>query len=169
MGIFRFIRRGKNTKEDMQRVTECLESIKCKVADKVGVSNFIEYEDNCVAFSGTKEDSDLLLEIYMTKCKGKSYLSGSLDDDVTWDEFDFDSQLEFENIIADYISEKFNRTIKTIIETKKHDYIRIAEYYLDKETNEWILISDNKVSNSTIKSFINKDSLEEKIKEYYLR
>ena len=61
-----------------------------------------------------------------------------------------------------------NRTIKTITETKKHKYVRVKEYFLDKETNEWVLMYDEKMSWLIARPFITEDSVTEEIKEYHI-
>ena len=70
--------------------------------------------------------------------------------------------------IVEYICERINRIIKTITETKKHKYIRVKEYYLDKETNDWVLMYDEKMSWLIARPFITEDSVTEEIKEYQI-
>ena len=98
---------------------------------------------------------DYTLELYM-------------DDHFEWKEWDFKSQDDFENAIVEYLCKRINRTIKTVTEMKRHKYIRVTEYTLNKETNEWILTSDEKVSNLIMRLVITEDSFTEIIKEYHL-
>lgn len=51
---------------------------------------------------------------------------------------------------------------------EKHKYVRVTEYYLDKETNEWVLMSDDKLSWLIARPFMTEDSVTEEIKEYCL-
>ena len=118
--------------------------------------------------SGTEENYDLYVSVGVYKKGKKEYFSVYMDDHFEWDEFDYDSQEEFEDSIVEYICERINRTIKTITETKKHKYVRVTEYYLDKETNEWVLMYDEKMSWLIARPFITEDSVTEEIKEYQI-
>lgn len=148
--------------------TECLGNIKRKIAAKTGVSRFIDLGTTSTAFSGTIDSYDLYISLYVTKKRSKDYLCAYMADHFEWYEWNFDSQHEFEDRIVEYFCKYINRTIKTITETKRHKYIKVTEYYLDKETNEWILLSKEKVSNLFIRPFIEDDSITEEIKEYHL-
>ena len=105
----------------------------------------------------------------IVKKRGKDYLYAYMDDHFEWYEWDYASQNEFEDKIVEYFCENINRTIKTITETKRHKYVRVTEYYLVKETNEWVLISDDKVSWLIMRPFIEADDITEEIKEYHLQ
>ena len=89
------------------------------------------------AFSGTIDNYDLYISLDIIKKRGKDYLCAYMNDHFEWYEWDYESQNEFEDKIVEYFCENINRTIKTVTETKRHKYVRITEYYLDKETNEW--------------------------------
>ena len=80
-----------------------------------------------------KDNMELMLEICTQKCDGKKYLYASLDDEVSWQEWDFDSLDEFENNIIEYIVNRVNRTIKTVIKKVKHKSYQETIYYLDEE------------------------------------
>ncbi len=147
---------------------ECLENIKRKIAEKTKISNFIDLGETSAAFSGTVDNYDLYISLDVIKKRGKDYLYAYMEDHFEWYEWDYDSQNEFEDKIVEYFCEYINRTIKTITETKRHKYVRVTEYYLDKETNEWILMSDDKVSWLIMRPFIEDDGITEEIKEYHL-
>ena len=146
----------------------CLDNIKKKITGKIGISNFIDLDETSAAFSGTIDNYDLYISLDIVKKRGKDYLYAYMDDHFEWYEWDYGSQNEFEDKIIEYFCENINRTIKTITETKRHKYVRVTEYYLDKETNEWVLISDDKVSWLIMRPFIGEDSITEEIKEYHL-
>ena len=147
---------------------ECLDNIKKKIAEKIGISNFINLSETSAAFSGTIDNYDLYISLDTVKKRGKDYLCAYMEDHFEWYEWDYKSQNEFEEKIVEYFCEYINRTIKTVTETKRHKYVRVTEYYLDKEANEWILISDDKVSWLIMRPFIEEDSITEEIKEYHL-
>ena len=148
---------------------KCLENIKRKISEKIGISNFIDLDETSAAFSGTIDNYDLYISLDTVKKRGKDYLYAYMGDRFEWYEWEFKSQNEFEDKIVEYFCTYINRTIKTITETKRHKYVRVTEYYLDKETNEWILMSDDKVSWLIMRPFIEADDITEEIKEYHLQ
>ena len=150
------------------KAKECLANIKRKIAEKSGISKCIELDDLSAAFSGTAESYDLYVSLDVIQKRNKTYLYAYMEDRLEWNEWNYKSQDEFENSIVEYICEKINRTIKTITETKRHKYVRVTQYYLDKETNEWILMSDDKAAWLIMRPFIENDSITEEIKEYHL-
>ena len=141
MSLFKFFHATKTYEEDIQREKDCITRIKHAVSQKCGIDNFIDYDDFTVAFAGSKDNMELMLEISTQKCDGKKYLYASLDDEVSWQEWDFDNLDEFENNIIDHIANRVNRTIKTVTEVKNKSF-RIASYYLD-ENGEWICFEDH--------------------------
>lgn len=147
---------------------ECLANIKRKITEKTEISNFVDLGETNAAFSGTVDNYDLYISLDVVKKRSKEYLYAYMEDHFEWYEWDYDSQNEFEDKIVEYFCTYINRTIKTITETKRHKYVRVTEYYLDKETNEWVLISDEKVSWLIMRPFIEEDSITEEIKEYQL-
>ncbi len=147
---------------------ECLENIKRKIFEKTGISKCIDLDETSVAFSGTVDNYDLYLSLSVIEKNGKNHLYAYMEDRLDWNEKEFHSQDEFENAIVAFICPKINRTIKTITETKRHKYIRVTEYYLDKETNEWVLMSDDKLSWLIMRPIIEEDSITEEIKEYHI-
>ena len=148
---------------------ECLANIKRKITQKTEISNFVDLGETSAAFSGTVDNYDLYISLDVVKKRGKEYLYAYMEDHFEWYEWDFDSQSEFEDKIVEYFCTYINRTIKTITETKRHKYVRVTKYYLDKETNEWILLSDDKVSWLIMRPFIEADDITEEIKEYHLQ
>lgn len=164
--VFKRLFKRKNLIEKNPKV--CLENIKRKIAEKSGISKCIELDDLSAAFSGTIDNYDLYISLDIIKKRGKDYIYAYMGDHFEWYEWEFDSLNEFEDKIAEYFCENINRTIKTITETKRHKYIRVTEYYLNKETNEWILMSDDKISWLIIRPFIEADDITEEIKEYHI-
>ncbi len=114
MSLFKFFRTAKITEDDIQRADGCVARIKQAVSQKCGIDDFIDCDDSTVAFARTKENKELLLEISVAKCGDKKYLYASVDDEVSWQEWDFDNLDEFENDIIDYIVNRVNRTVKTV-------------------------------------------------------
>ena len=164
--MFRSFTKPKNTTH--KKPKECLDNIKRKIAERTNVSNFVDLGETSAAFSGTVDHYDLYISLDVVKKRGKEYLYAYMEDRFEWYEWDYDSQKEFEDKIVEYFCERINRTIKTITETKRHQYVRVTEYYLDKETNEWILMSDDKVSWPIMRPFVETDDITEEIKEYHL-
>jgi hypothetical protein len=147
---------------------ECLSNIKRKIAEKTGISKYVDLGETSAAFSGTADHYDLYISLDVIRKRGKDYLHAYMEDHFEWYEWDYGSQNEFEDKIVAYFCEKINRIIKTITETKRHKYVRITEYYLEKKTNEWVLMSDDKVSWLIMRPFIKEDSITEEINEYHL-
>ncbi len=142
MGFFNFFHTTKTYDEDIKREKECLANIKSAVSEKCGLSNFIDYNDFSVAFAGSKDNMELFLVICTQKCDGKKYLYASVDDEVSWQEWDFDNLAEFESHVAEYIINRVNRTIKTVTKKVKHRSYQKSIYYLDEikifcKTNGW--------------------------------
>lgn len=169
MRLFKFFHATKTFEEDIQREKDCIARIKQAVSQKCGIDNFIDYDAVTVAFAGSKDNMELLLEICTQKCEGKKYLYASLDDEVSWQAWDFDNLDEFENHIVEYIANRVNRTIKTVTQKVKHKRYQETVYYLDEETNEWVLLEDNQTEDKLICFIIsNKTETEETIKTYKL-
>lgn len=140
MPLFKFFHAAKTHEEDIQREKDCITKIKQAVSQKCGIHHFIDYDEVTVAFAGSKDSMELMLEISTQKYDGKNYLYASVDDEVSWQEWDFDNLDEFENNIIDYIANRVNRTIKTVTEIKNKSF-RIASYYLD-DTGKWVCFED---------------------------
>lgn len=169
MGLFNFFHASKTSEKDIQREKDCITRIKNSVSQKCEIDNFIEYDDFTVAFSGSKDNMELLLEICTQKCEGKKYLYASVDDEISWQEWDFDNTDGFENNIIEYIANRVNRTIKTVIQKEKHKSFEEDVYYLDQDTNEWILIEKHKYEDKlTCLILANKTETTETIKTYKL-
>lgn len=167
MKLLRTFHSSNPSDEDLAKVDNCLCNIKNKISEQSGVSDFLEYENGCIAFSGNKDNPELFFDLDILKSEGKYNLYADIDDEVSWYEWDFKSLEQFENAIVEYIAPLINRTIKTVTEKKKHKYLRYARYYLS-DNNEWILIDENIVDYLIIRLFLFKDSIKEEIKEYRL-
>lgn len=167
MGLFKLFHATKRYEEDARREVDCVARIKQAVSQKCGIEHFVDYDEGTVAFAGSKDNMELMLEICTQKCDGKNYLYASVDDEVSWQEWDFDNLNEFENNIIDYIANRVNRTIKTVTEVKNKSF-RIASYYLD-DNGEWVCFEDHS-SDSKWFYFITSHLTEssEKIKTYKL-
>ncbi len=111
MSLFKFFRTVKITEDDVQRANDCVARIKQAVSQRCGIDNFINCDNSTVAFAGSKDNMELLLEISIAKCDSRKYLYASIDDEVSWQEWDFDNLDEFENDIVDYIANRVNRTV----------------------------------------------------------
>ena len=169
MALFKFFHATKTLEEDIQREKDCILRIKNAVSQKCGIDKFVDYDDFTVAFAGSKDNMELMLEICTQKCQGKKYLYASVDDEVSWQEWDFNNLDEFENNIIEYIANRVNRTIKTVIKKVKHKSYQKTVYYLNNETNEWVLMEDDQTEDTFV-CFIaaNKTETEETIKTYKL-
>ena len=169
MALFKFFHTTKTFEEDVQRENDCILRIKNAVSQKCGIDNFINHDNFTVAFAGSKDNMELLLEICTQKYDGKKYLYASVDDEVSWQEWDFDNLDEFENNIIEHIANRVNRTVKTVIKKVKHKSYQETVYYLDNETNEWVLMEDDQTEDKLV-CFIaaNKTETEETIKIYKL-
>ena len=137
MSVFKFFHTTKIYEEDRQREKDCVARIKQAVSQKCGVYNFIDYDDFTVAFAGSKDNFGLLLEICIQKIYGKKYLYASVDDEVSWQECDFDNLEDFENNIIDYIANRVNRTIKTITEVDNNKF-KVSSYYMNENGGDTI-------------------------------
>lgn len=158
---------GARPNEDMKtRINACYNNIKLKIANQCRIVDVIE-KDGSIAFSGSSEKPELLLTISVMKTEGKFYLYADIDDEVSWQEWHFENQEDFENAIVEYISTLVNRTIKTVTEKKKHQCIKTSRYYLNNN-NEWILIDEDVIEYLLIRLFITKDSTREEFKSYQI-
>ncbi len=119
MSLFKFFHTTKLLENDIQREKACILRIKNAIGQKCGLDNFLDYDEFTVAFAGSPDNMELMLEIGTQKCDGKKYLYASLDDEVSWCEWNFDDLNEFENDIVEYIAKRVNRTIKTVTSKAK--------------------------------------------------
>ncbi len=172
MGLFNFLWAKINFykhKEDIQKEKDCITRIKQKVSLLAGIDKFLDYDDFTVAFAGTKDNMELLLEICTHKSDGKKYLHASIDDDFSWDECDYDSIDEFEKEIVDHLAKRINQTVKTVIIKERHKYYCQEVYVLDKSTNGWILIEKNETYDEiTCRAFARETETSETIHTYRL-
>ncbi len=140
MGFFKFFHATKTFEEDIQREKDCVLRIKQAISQRCGIDNFLDYDPVTVAFAGSKDNMELMLEICTQKYDGKKFLYASVDDEVSWQEWDFDDLDEFESSIIAYIANRVNRTIKTVIEAEK-ERCRQVSYYLD-DNGQWVCFED---------------------------
>lgn len=141
MSFLRLFRSPQYSEEDIRQEKECLARIKAAVSERTGIAEFIHWDDFTVAFAGSRENMELLLEIRTCKYEGKKYLYASVDDEVSWQEWDHNSIAEFENGIIDYIANRVNRTVKTVTEVGK-DLYRVRSYYLE-DNGQWVCFEDH--------------------------
>ena len=99
MLLLGFFHPRKTYEDDIQREKDCIVRIKQAVSLKCGIHNFIDYDDFTVAFAGSKDSMGLLLEICTHKYGGEKYLYASVDDEVSWQECDFDNLDELKTIL----------------------------------------------------------------------
>ena len=151
-------------KINIEKLEKSFEQIISLVAEKSGVPRCVRFNDgSTVAFSGSIDEPDLLLELAIDK---KDNLYASLDDEVSWYEFDFENTNEFIENIANYIAPLVNHTVKYIREHEEHKYVRFKILVLDEDKEEWITLEDEKTDIFLVRPFIPKDRNEEKIKVY---
>lgn len=141
VGFWSFFHAARLSEEDTQREVACIARIKQAVSQRCGIDHFIDYDETTVAFAGTKENMELMLEISTQKSGGKNYLYASLDDEVSWFEWDFGNINEFETNIIDHIANRVNRTIKTVTEVSKECF-RMASYYLNDD-GAWVCFEED--------------------------
>ena len=170
MSFFRFLRKIKNfDNKSSETEKACIARIKNAVAERCGTDEFIDCDDSSVAFSGSEEHKELLLELYTTKDKKGTYLNARVDDNFSWDESCFSSLSDFENDIIEHIANRVNRTIKTVIKTEKHKSYHETVYYLNEESNEWVMLEEEHTEDETIcRLFADKTETVEIIKTYKL-
>lgn len=141
MGLLKFFHATKISEDDSLREKACISRIKQAVSQRCGIDHFIDYDETTVAFAGTKENMDLMLVICTQKSEGKKYLYASLDDEVSWHEWDFENINEFEAKIIHHIANRVNRTIKTVTEVS-NECFRMASYYLNDD-GEWVCFEED--------------------------
>ena len=141
MSLLRFFHATAVNEEDREREKAFLASIKKSVSEKCGCDDFIDYDEYSVAFAGSKDDMQLLLEICTQKSRGKKYLYASVDDEVSWQEWDFETSAAFEEAVSAYIANRVNRTVKEVIAVE-NDVVRCTSYYRN-ENGEWICFEDD--------------------------
>ena len=167
MGLLKFFHAARLSEEDAQREVECIARIKQAVSRRSGIEHFIDYDDTTVAFSGTKDNMELMLQISTQKHERKKYLYASLDDEVSWHEWNFGSIDEFENNIIEYIANRVNRTIKTVTEVSRECF-RMASYYLNDD-GEWVCFEEDHLDSKAYGWIIaHLAKSEETIKTYQL-
>lgn len=150
---------------DEARLQTCYRNIADKVAQLRGISGCIQGK-GWIAFAGTAEKPALQLTLTTMKTGGRLYLYADVDDEISWQEWDYDSQAAFEGEIAAYIAPMVNRIVKIVTEKKKQAYMKLSRYYL--EDGRWVLIDEETEDFRLLRMTILKDSYKEKIREYRL-
>ena len=158
---------GAGTGQERERHHSCLETIRDKISEISGVTGFHEQEE-WTAFAGSMEDPALVLTLSVAKSGGKNYLYADLDDEFSWQEWDFADQAEFEDAVVRFIAPLVNRTVKTVIETRKHRFVKFSRYYLSSD-GVWSLIDEEMEDGPLVRALSFKDSVEENISEYHLK
>ncbi len=149
MAFFKILRKTVVPEEDLKREKECLARIKETVSRKTGVEKFIDYDETTVAFSGSSDNMELILEISTMKgADGENFLYATVDDDVSWQEDNFDNLAELEADVAKYLSDRVGRTVKTVTEIDRNGF-SVKSYYLD-ENGEWICFDDQTSDNKLV-------------------
>lgn len=168
MSNLKLFHSSKHSEENAEREKSCIAEITKAVCEKAGITDFIEHDSFTVAFSGSKDDMKLMLEICTMKSGKEKYLYASVDDEASWESCDYESLDEFENAVADYIANRVNRTVKTVVEADGKKY-RISSYYL-AENGEWVCFEDES-SDSKLFNFIASKLAKagEKIETYKLQ
>ena len=166
--MFWFSKRKKFHKY-FQHEKECISRIKNAVSQICAIEKFIEYDDFTVAFAGSKDDMELMLEIFTSVDENGQYLHANVDDEVSFDECDFDNLAAFEASVIEYISNRVNRTIKTIITKEKEESYRKSVYVLNEDTDNWTLIEQEYTEDDLVcRYFADKTETIEIIKTYKL-
>ena len=99
----------------------------------------------------------------------KIVLRACIDDGLSLEACDFDSIYEFEKEIINYISNRINQTIKTVITKEKHKSYHESVYVLDKNTGSWVLIEEEHTEEVLFcRHFADKTETIETIKTYKL-
>ena len=119
MKLFRFSRAAKTDDHAAARETACADDIRRMIKSLQNDAQYICCGDNAIAFSGTSKQPKLLLEISTQKSGGQKYLYASVDDEASWQEWDYDSYDEFSADIARYINARIGRTVKTVTEVSR--------------------------------------------------
>ena len=169
MKLFKFFHTPKFSEDDRLRAENCLNTIVSAVSKKRGIPEFINYEDGSVAFAGNREKMELVLELSIQRYDGKNWLSASLDDEVSWQEWDYVNQERFTQSIIEYLVPRVNRTIKMVKEKVKHESYREAAYYLDDTSGEWVLFEEDVTDSKVLcRLLANRTETIETIKTYQL-
>ncbi len=166
MSKIKFFHSVKSNEQFAENEKECVERIKKAVSEKAGISQFIDYDDSTVAFAGSKDNMKLLLEVSTQKSGDQTYLYASVDDEESWQEYDYESREEFENEIVNYIANRTNRIVKTVIKEENGE-LRLTSYYLDG--GNWVSFEDEKTDSKLMKFIARKFSkIGETIEDYTL-
>lgn len=169
MSFLDIFRSKRAPRENRQLVTDSLEEIIRRVAEQSGIDRCIRFENNdhAVAFSGSQEDFALCLTLSSKRSGGWDYLIADLDDEFHWCEWEFEDRFAFFDTVVDYIAAHMNHRFRRVIETERHQGVRIREYILD-EQGAWQLFSDDHVDSRLVGLFVSKSETTEVEKEYHI-
>lgn len=158
-----------NSQEVHKMLTDSLEEIIRRVTAQSGIDRWIRFEDDdlSVAFSGTKEDPALRLNLDSRRSGGIDYLIAGLDDGLHWYEWEFEDRFAFLDTVVNYIAIRMNHRIKCVTEMERHKGVRRKEYIMD-EQGQWQLISDDRVDNWSLRLFVTQTSTSELEWEYHI-
>ena len=148
MKLFRLFRTAKAGHHTAARETACANDIRRMIKSLQNDVQYICCDDNAIAFSGTSKQPKLLLEISTQKSGGQKYLYASVDDETSWQEWDYDRYDEFVSDIARYIAARIGRTVKTVTEVSRSRF-RIASYCLEADGN-WAVIENESTDNRLV-------------------
>jgi len=148
MKLFRFFRAAKTDDHTVMRETACVDDIRGMIKSLQNDAQYICCGDNAIAFSGTSKQPKLLLEISTQKSSGQKYLYASVDDEASWQEWDYDTYDEFVSDIARYIAARIGRTVKTVTEVSRSRF-RIASYCLEAD-GSWAVLEDESTDNRLV-------------------
>ena len=168
MSIIKIFHAVKETPEVKLRINQQYKTIRNIVENISGCSKYIQLPEGKgggVAFSGTNESPDLVLEIYSQKHDKKAQLYFNLfvaDTEESWQEWDYDNIDLCSEQVAKRISSLMNHTVKFIKKQKKHTYIRTIEQVMDSSGN-WQTISDEYTDSKLVRPFLIRDIDDEKI------
>ncbi len=169
MAFIKMFHSTRVTDEQHQEIIQCLEDIIRMVFEKSCVQKCVRFpsDDTAVAFSGNLDRPELYLTLELQKYNKQKFIYASLDDEYSWQEWDFKSRLDFCQNISDFISQRVNSKIKIVTERIKHKSIKITVYKMDTNGN-WQLLSEDFENHTIVKPFITKSGTEETIKAYQI-
>lgn len=172
MGFFKSAHPERIPEQTRLWAERCMEEIIQKIARISGIDGCIRLDGGDVAFSGSKEKPELQLELSIMSGVKKGgrlhFLYASLDDEISWQEWDFEKTEAFADAIAEHIGPLVEQTVKFVSETKKFRYVREAVYCLDQATGEWIKQREETADYPLLRLFLWKDKRTEYIKTYHM-
>lgn len=157
-------------KPDEEKVNELYEEVKQKVAAISGCSRFLQLppeRDGGIAFSGTMDEPELLLEIWVQRFRKYDEIFFNLfigDEEEGYGESNYPTLMDCVDAVSARIASLMNRTVRFIKIQKKHHSLQIIEQVLN-ENGEWVTLNDDFSEFSECKLariFLTKDIHEER-------